>query len=70
MNYSKLARTLIVGLEAENILNEHRNFTESNVREAIMKEYSNKDGVLQREISDNVNTDELIKESIRILKEN
>lgn len=69
MNYNKLAKTLIVGMEAENILNEHRNFTESSIREAIMKEYSNKDGVLQRTLGDSVEGEELMKRNIKILKE-
>lgn len=69
MNYGKLARTLIVGLEAEHILGEHKNFVESNTREAVMSEYSNKDGVLQRTLrSEDVDKEELVKQSIKTLK--
>lgn len=70
MNYGKLARTLVVGLEAEHILSEHKNFVESNTREAVMSEYSNKDGVLQRNLTgEDVGREELIKQNIRTLKE-
>lgn len=70
MNYGKLARTLIVGLEAEHILGEHKNFVESNTREAVMSEYSNKDGVLQRTLrGEDTDREELIKQGIKTLKE-
>lgn len=67
MNYGRLARTLVTGEELENILAEHTRFVEANTREAVMKEYSNHQGVLARTLSGNVGEDARKEHNARML---
>lgn len=40
-DFNRLAKTIITGLEAENIMTEHSNFVKANAKEEIMKQRSN-----------------------------
>lgn len=70
MNFDFLARTIITGLEANSIIEEHAKFVESNTREMIMKEYSNKGGILEKIIDPTkLDIDNLRSENLKKLKQ-
>lgn len=58
-DFNRLAKTIIIGLESENIIAEHSNFVKANAKEEIMKQRSN---------ASSGNSHELDKEDWEIVK--
>lgn len=63
MDYGRFARTVIAGTETEQLLTSHQKWVEERTRTELMRESSNKDGLLQRSINNHEYTDyEKLKE--------